>query len=424
MATSEGFHTVARPPVRKKNWTRGKWGSLVELTEGFPVSGIEFQRYPTIDALRSQLQEERQDVEDHIHRALLLRLTNPWSEVTNFELLVNRKLEDPLQLRPPLPSKPPKSRPNTAHQSARTPTPQLSPKRAAYYDRLAKPTIFARRAAYAKAYPPPPRRKGPVDIARIAQLAEPRRKRYLRFFHQHNDPRFVQQKSKYRSHQKDEIFSEEVTDASEAENHVVTAVIVGPPETNGVRPLFEMSLSEKSLKGDHSQPPMIGIDSSEAGYIVRMETAIAQTEQNEPNASTPFPEPEPTQLQADAPDITSAQQQYDFTPKGNSGFDTVGTAAIDGFDQFFDTTSGKESQEREATDKADVPALEDHSQSKHASVQGSRRTSADQLLSDSVFAQRIGLQGAPTRKPTGFYLQPERRFFTSSVTEVEQKELD
>ncbi|KAI8834554.1 hypothetical protein BJ741DRAFT_239158 [Chytriomyces cf. hyalinus JEL632] len=147
------------------------------------LTGIEFRRNKVVESLKQKLVDAKKSETEHLNRLLLMRLTNPWSEVKNSEILgtemgwnavqgeyslLNNSKRRPKSA-PPVSSK--TSKPKLEANPLPLKQPPILTRRDIYFSQLAKPrnptvpvpatpTLSAPRAA--------------PDLARIARLATPR----------------------------------------------------------------------------------------------------------------------------------------------------------------------------------------------------------------------------------------------------------
>ncbi|KAI8920957.1 hypothetical protein DFJ77DRAFT_538274 [Powellomyces hirtus] len=170
--------TARSAPTRAK---REYWCRYYKGMPDPPFLGVDLKKYPAVDVARPWIIEGRKQEMRRANRALMLRMTNPWSEVDNTTMLMSYFQA------PPYPIKLDQRKPT--HPLARPagpkphplvkPRPQTAPARqsagSAYYDRLSKPRTIPKPSPFPADFTPHPRRTSrsakPMSAERIEALA-------------------------------------------------------------------------------------------------------------------------------------------------------------------------------------------------------------------------------------------------------------
>ncbi|KAJ3239489.1 Kinesin light chain 3 [Chytriomyces hyalinus] len=146
------------------------------------LTGIEFRRNKVVESLNKKLVETKRSETEHMNRLLLMRLTNPWSEVKNSEILGTEMAWNAVQgeysllnnsqcrpkSAPPVSSRASKAKHKTNSQP---PKPPILTRRDIYFSQLAKPRNPTISVPETPALSAP---RATPDLARIARLATPR----------------------------------------------------------------------------------------------------------------------------------------------------------------------------------------------------------------------------------------------------------
>ncbi|KAJ3206342.1 hypothetical protein HDU67_008234 [Dinochytrium kinnereticum] len=147
-------------------------------------SGFEFQRMPHVEALTEQLIDQQRAEMEQLNRLLVLRLANPWSSITNSELLFQEAAWESVKKSISHHKVPPKKRRPASAPLAKRPEnittiSEAEERRNEYFSKLASPRPKPKEPTL---LPPSVRNAhtkiGPIDWERIESLSRPRRQNH------------------------------------------------------------------------------------------------------------------------------------------------------------------------------------------------------------------------------------------------------